>query len=97
LPAFDPDAERIVAWTFVHRNDALDDAIAKTEHFLRAQMGDVRSVSIDSLKSRQLLLLALHTQTTNESLGAARICGAVQFQSENQGARTGFHISRGSK
>ncbi|MGC4192148.1 MAG: crosslink repair DNA glycosylase YcaQ family protein [Thermomicrobiales bacterium] len=59
LWAFDPDAEKIVAWTFVPRNDALDAAITETERFVMDQLGDVRSISLDSPKSRQPLLQAL--------------------------------------
>lgn len=66
LWAFDPDAGKIVAWTFVPRNDALDEAITKTERYVLDQLGDVRSISIDSPKNRQPLLAALQ-ETLNQA------------------------------
>jgi hypothetical protein len=49
---YDPAAERI-AWTaFVEKTDALTTAVNRTEAFIREQLGDARSFSLDSPKSR---------------------------------------------
>ncbi len=48
---FDPERDEI-AWTaFVKKNDALKAAVARTEEFIRS-LGDARSFSLDSPKSR---------------------------------------------
>ncbi|KAA0020187.1 DNA glycosylase AlkZ-like family protein [Antrihabitans cavernicola] len=56
---FDTDAGEIVASVFVDRDDALDDVIASTESFVRDQLGDARSFSLDSPKSRAPRIAAL--------------------------------------
>ena len=58
---FDPSAERIVWWTFRPADDgpALRAAIEKTEGYVREQLGDARSFSLDSPKSRAPRLAAL--------------------------------------
>lgn len=56
---FDPDAGQIVYDTFVPMTDALEEAIRQTEAYARDQLGDVRSFSLDSPKSRQPKIEAL--------------------------------------
>jgi len=49
-----------IAWTaFVSRNDALKKAVAKMEAFVRDDLGDARSFSLDSPKSREPRIAAL--------------------------------------
>lgn len=56
---YDPATESI-AWTsFVPASAALKKAIAQTEEFVRAQLGDARSFSLDSPKSRAPKIAAL--------------------------------------
>ena len=56
---FDP-ATQSIAWTaFVPRNDALKQAVAKMEGFVRDDLGDARSFSLDSPKSREPRIAAL--------------------------------------
>lgn len=49
---FDPAAGEVVWMTFVPPTDALRDAIASTEAFIRGDLGDVRAFSLDSPRSR---------------------------------------------
>jgi len=49
-----------IAWTaFVPQNDALKKAVAKMESFVRDDLGDARSFSLDSPKSREPRIAAL--------------------------------------
>jgi hypothetical protein len=49
-----------IAWTaFVKKNHALEDAVARMEQFVRQQLGDARSFSLDSPKSRAPRVAAL--------------------------------------
>jgi winged helix DNA-binding protein len=42
-----------IAWiSFVKKDKSLDDAVARTEQYVRERLGDARSFSLDSLKSR---------------------------------------------
>jgi hypothetical protein len=59
LWAFDPSAESI-AWTsFVKKDKALEAAVARTEQFVKEQLGDARSFGLDSPKSRAPRIEAL--------------------------------------
>lgn len=49
---YDPEAEKIVAATFGVKDKALDSAIKATETYIREQVGDARSFSMDTPKSR---------------------------------------------
>ena len=49
---YDSDSQSIVWTTFGVRDKALANAIKKTEAFIREQLGDARSFSLDSPKSR---------------------------------------------
>jgi hypothetical protein len=49
---YDPSTESI-AWTaFIPKNKDLEKAVARTEEYVRTQLGDARSFSLDSPKSR---------------------------------------------
>lgn len=56
---FDPDRGEIVYQSFVGEDDALRQAVAETEEFIRADLGDARSFSLDSPKSRAPRLAGL--------------------------------------
>jgi hypothetical protein len=49
---YDTVTESIVWMSFVPGNPALDEAVGQTERFIRAELGDARSFSLDSPKSR---------------------------------------------
>ncbi len=49
---FDPAADAIEWAPFIPKNKDLERAVARTEEFVRAQLGDARSFSLDSPKSR---------------------------------------------
>lgn len=49
---FDPDADHILWRTWVEPNAALREAVARAEAYVREELGDVRSFSLDSPKSR---------------------------------------------
>jgi hypothetical protein len=56
---FDPDAG-VIAWrTFSPQPAALQDAIARTETFIRDDLGDLRGFSLDSPESRRPRIAAL--------------------------------------
>ncbi|MBZ5611581.1 MAG: winged helix DNA-binding domain-containing protein [Acidobacteriia bacterium] len=53
-------ATRSIAWSaFVKKDRALEDAVARTEQYVREQLGDVRSFGLDSPKSRAPRVAAL--------------------------------------
>jgi hypothetical protein len=56
---YDPETESIVAATFGVKDRALDAARKETERFVREELGDARSFSLDSPKSRAPKLAAL--------------------------------------
>ena len=56
---FDPDTRKIVHRFFGEEDDALREAIAVTEEFVRDDLGDTRGFSLDSPKSRAPRLAAL--------------------------------------
>ncbi len=49
---YDTAAESVAWITFVKKDKALEDAVARTEQYVREQLGDARSFSLDSPKSR---------------------------------------------
>jgi hypothetical protein len=56
---FDTESDSI-AWTsFVKKDRALEEAVARTEAFVREDLGDARTFSLDSPKSRVQALAAL--------------------------------------
>ncbi|MCU1326058.1 MAG: hypothetical protein JWN34_1428 [Bryobacterales bacterium] len=56
---FDPAAGRIVWMSFAPPEQGLEDAVAVTQEFIREDLDDFRSVSLDSPKSRQPRIEAL--------------------------------------
>jgi hypothetical protein len=56
---FDVDAGKIVYQFFGEEDEALREAVAATEEFVRDDLGDARSFSLDSPKSRAPRLAAL--------------------------------------
>jgi hypothetical protein len=58
---FDPDARRIAWWAFGAnaRDKALVEAVERTEAFVAGDLGDARSFSLDSAKSRAPRIAAL--------------------------------------
>lgn len=58
---YDVSAESVAWMSFVPRNQELEDAVAHTERFVRSELGDARSFSLDSPKSRVPRILALRS------------------------------------
>lgn len=63
---FDPQAGKIVWMSFVKRNKELEQAVQRMEEYVQSQLGDARSFSLDSPKSRVPRIEALR------KAGAAR-------------------------
>ena len=56
---YDQASESIVWLSFIQRNSYLDAEVKFTEEYVRTQLGDARSFSLDSPKSRQPRIEAL--------------------------------------
>ena len=56
---FDPESDSIAWNSFVKKDRALEEAVARTEAFVREDLGDARTFSLDSPKSRVPALAAL--------------------------------------
>jgi hypothetical protein len=56
---YDPATESIAWMSFVKKDKALQEAVTRTENFVRDQLGDARSFSLDSPKSRAPRIEAL--------------------------------------
>jgi hypothetical protein len=56
---YDPEKESIAWLSFIAKNKDLEKAVARTEDYVRAQLGDARSFSLDSPKSRAPKIAAL--------------------------------------
>ncbi len=56
---YDPGKERIAAWTFEQTTEAVGDRITQVETWIREELGDFRSFSLDSPASRQIRIDAL--------------------------------------
>ncbi|WOH19424.1 crosslink repair DNA glycosylase YcaQ family protein [Paenarthrobacter sp. GOM3] len=56
---YDPGKERIAAWTFDKPTPAVSKRIAEVETWIREELGDFRSFSLDSPASRQVRIDAL--------------------------------------
>lgn len=56
---YDPGKERIAAWTFEAPTAAVSQRIAEVEAWIRDELGDFRSFSLDSPASRQVRIDAL--------------------------------------
>lgn len=61
---FDPEEGKIVAYTFEPRSEAVEAEIARTEAFIRDDLGDCRTFSLDSPESRRPILEALRSLST---------------------------------
>ncbi len=59
---YDVETESIAWMSFIGKNKALEDAVKRTEHFVRSDLGDARSFSLDSPKSRAPRIRALRSQ-----------------------------------
>lgn len=60
---YDPSAEKIAYVTFGERTKEIAAAVARTEAFIRDQLGDARSFSLDSPKSREPRLRQLREKS----------------------------------
>jgi len=58
---YDTEVDSIAWIAFVKKDKALEDAVARMEHYVREQLGDARSFSLDSPKSRAPRVAALRT------------------------------------
>lgn len=56
---FDPETESIAWSSFVKKDRALNEAVARTEAYIREDLGDARTFSLDSPKSRAPRIAAL--------------------------------------
>jgi len=56
---YDPSTKSIAWISFVRKDKALQEAVTRTENFVRDQLGDARSFSLDSPKSRAPRIAAL--------------------------------------
>ena len=56
---YDPESHTIAWASFSKRNKAMKDAVTRTEAYVREQLGDARSFSLDSPKSRAPRIAAL--------------------------------------
>ncbi len=56
---YDPETESIAWVAFIAKNRELEKAVARMEQFVREQLGDARSFSLDSPKSRAARIQAL--------------------------------------
>jgi winged helix DNA-binding protein len=56
---YDPAADSIAWLSFVKKDKAMEAAVARTEEYVREQLGDARSFSLDSPKSRAPRVAAL--------------------------------------
>jgi len=56
---FDMDRNEIAWCSFAGKNKDLEKAVAKTEEFTRAQLGDARGYALDSIKSRAPRIAAI--------------------------------------
>ena len=59
---YDPETESIAWMSFIKPNAELKAAIKRTEEFVRSDLGDVRSFSLDSPKSRAPRIKALRNR-----------------------------------
>ena len=61
---YDTASDSIAWMAFVKKDKALQDAVARTEQYVREQLGDARSFSLDSPKSRVPRIAALRKAPT---------------------------------
>jgi len=65
---YDPETSSVAWCSFVPRNRALDEAVLRTEAFVRDQLGDARSFSLDSPKSRVPRIAAIRKAGRSDSV-----------------------------
>jgi hypothetical protein len=56
---YDPESQSIAWMSFIHSNAELEKAVRRTEEYIRTELGDARSFSLDSPKSRAPRIQAL--------------------------------------
>jgi hypothetical protein len=56
---FDTGSDSVVWLPFIKKDKALEAAVKRTEEYVRRQLGDARSFSLDSPKSRAPKIAAL--------------------------------------
>ncbi|HSI73754.1 MAG TPA: crosslink repair DNA glycosylase YcaQ family protein [Fimbriimonas sp.] len=56
---YDPGASQVVWFSFIEPNEDMRKAVARTGEYIRDQLGDARSFSLDSPESRKPVLAAL--------------------------------------
>ena len=56
---FDTESDSVAWLPFIKKDKALEDAVKRTEQYVREQLGDARSFSLDSPKSRAPKIAAL--------------------------------------
>jgi hypothetical protein len=61
---YDTEAQSIAWLRFIPKNKDLEKAVARTEEYVRSQLGDARSFSLDSPKSRAPKIAALRKAAT---------------------------------
>lgn len=61
---YDPGKERLAHWTFKSPSKAVKDKVQEVEDWIREDLGDFRSFSLDSPASRQKRIDALNTAAT---------------------------------
>ena len=66
---YDPATESIVWASFVKKDQSLKEAVTRTEDFVRHQLGDARSFSLDSPKSRAPRIEALKLPNEPNAVG----------------------------
>jgi hypothetical protein len=62
---YDVASESIVWWSFERASKALRSAVARTEAFVRTELGDARAFSLDSPKSREQRIAVLRAAGEN--------------------------------
>ena len=58
---YDPESQSIARMSFNHPNSDLEQAVRRTEEYIRTDLGDARSFSLDSPKNRAPRIQALRT------------------------------------
>ncbi len=59
---YDSESESIAYMTFIKQDSLLKQAVATTEEYIRTQLGDARTFSLDSAKRRALRIAALRAR-----------------------------------
>ena len=78
---YDPSTESIVWSAFVEKDKALSDAVARMQTYVRDELGDARSFSLDSPKSRAPRIEALRKAVYEYDRSAARITSLNEVES----------------